>query len=99
LLAGHGVFRMMKRSLGVEVWVRRTLGVAVIAGVVVIAMGWDTGILARVSLSPSNSATLLEQRLADRERPSAAAPAVEGLVMTSQPSETLPAPGAPAMRP
>jgi cytochrome c biogenesis protein CcdA/thiol-disulfide isomerase/thioredoxin len=93
LLAGQGVFRMMKRSLGVEVWVRRALGVAVIAGVVVIAMGWDTGILARVSLSPSNSATLLEQRLADRVRQPADAPLAEASMMTLPPS------GAPAMRP
>ena len=93
LLAGQGVFRMMKRSLGVEVWVRRVLGVAVIAGVVGIALGWDTGILARVSLSPSNSATVLEQRLADRVRPPADAPRMEAPVMTMQPS------AGPAMQP
>ena len=101
LLAGQRVFRLMKRSLGVEVWVRRVLGVAVIAGVVVIALGWDTGILARVSLSPSNSATVLEQRLADRVRPPADAPRMEAPVMTMQPSAgpTMQPAGGPAMQP
>jgi cytochrome c biogenesis protein CcdA/thiol-disulfide isomerase/thioredoxin len=93
LLAGQGVFRMMKSTLGAEVWVRRVLGVAVVAGVVVIALGWDTGILARVSLSQSNRATVLEQQLADRVRPPADAPRMEAPVMTMQPSP------APAMQP
>ena len=100
LLAGQGVFRMMKRSLGIEDWVRRVLGVAVIAGVVVIALGWDTGILARVSLSPSNRATVLEQRLADRVRPPADAPRMEAPAMTMQPSVAMQPSGAmmqPAM--
>src|SRR5262249_11692937 len=49
LLAGNRVFVALKRSLGAEEWIRRGLGVAVLLGVVAIAMGWDTGILARVS--------------------------------------------------
>ena len=66
LLAGNRMFRLMKRTLGVEVWIRRVLGVAVLAGVVGIAMGWDTGVLARMSLAPGASTTGLEQRLVDR---------------------------------
>jgi cytochrome c biogenesis protein CcdA/thiol-disulfide isomerase/thioredoxin len=69
LLAGRRVFQMLKQSLRAEVWVRRALGVAVLAGVVGIALGWDTGVLARVSLTPGNGATALEQRLVDRVRP------------------------------
>ena len=99
LLAGQRVFRMMKRTLGVEVWVRRVLGVAVIAGVAGIALGWDTGILARMSLTPANSATALEQRLADRVRPTAVAPRMETPVMTLQPSVTMQPSGAPMMQP
>src|SRR5262249_20095025 len=46
LAAGSRVLSWMKRSLGVEAWVRRGIGVAVLAGVAGIALGWDTGILA-----------------------------------------------------
>jgi cytochrome c biogenesis protein CcdA/thiol-disulfide isomerase/thioredoxin len=47
LLAGGRVFSLMKRGLGAEEWVRRSLGVAVVAGVVVIALGWDTRFLSQ----------------------------------------------------
>jgi cytochrome c biogenesis protein CcdA/thiol-disulfide isomerase/thioredoxin len=69
LLAGNRMFQLMKRSLGVEMWVRRVLGVAVLAGVFGIAMGWDTGVLARVSLTPGAGTTKLEERLIERFRP------------------------------
>ena len=49
LLAGGRVFSLMKRGLGAEEWVRRSLGVAVVAGVVVIALGWDTRFLSQFS--------------------------------------------------
>jgi cytochrome c biogenesis protein CcdA/thiol-disulfide isomerase/thioredoxin len=62
-VAGSRVFAAMKRGLGAEEWIRRGLGVAVLLGVVAVAMGWDTGILARLSLA---SATPAEQRLVDR---------------------------------
>jgi thiol-disulfide isomerase/thioredoxin len=78
--------------------VRRVLGVAVLAGVAGIAMGWDTGVLARLSLTPSNSATALEQRLADRVRPPAYAPRMEAPVMTLQPSMAM-QPSAAMMQP
>jgi cytochrome c biogenesis protein CcdA/thiol-disulfide isomerase/thioredoxin len=49
LFAGNRVFSTMKRSLSFEVWIRRGLGVAVILGVVAIALGWDTNLLTRFS--------------------------------------------------
>ena len=50
LLVGGRVFAAMKRSLGAGEWIRRGLGVAVLAGVVAIALGLDTGLLTRVSI-------------------------------------------------
>src|SRR5271154_2750370 len=49
LFAGNKVFTAMKRSLSFEVWIRRGLGVAVIMGVIAIALGWDTNLLTRFS--------------------------------------------------
>jgi cytochrome c biogenesis protein CcdA/thiol-disulfide isomerase/thioredoxin len=66
LLAGGRVFAAMKRSLGAEEWVRRALGVAVLAGVVAVAFGLDRGVLTRLSLASTSN---LEQRLVDRFHP------------------------------
>jgi cytochrome c biogenesis protein CcdA/thiol-disulfide isomerase/thioredoxin len=63
LLIGGKVFAAMKRSLGVGEWIRRGLGVAVLLGVVVIALGLDTGILTQVS---AVGTTTLEQALLDK---------------------------------
>jgi cytochrome c biogenesis protein CcdA/thiol-disulfide isomerase/thioredoxin len=60
LLIGGRVFAAMKRSLGAGEWIRRVLGVAVLAGVVAIALGLDTGLLTRLSLTRT---TELEQSL------------------------------------
>ena len=49
LFAGNKVFSVLKRSLSFEVWIRRALGVAVIMGVVAIALGWDTNLLTKFS--------------------------------------------------
>lgn len=49
LLAGNKVFGALKRSLAFEVWIRRGLGVAVLLGVVAIALGWDTNLLTKFS--------------------------------------------------
>ena len=76
LLASRRVFALLKRSLGLEEWIRRGLGAAVLAGVVAIAMGWDTGLLASLSLNTIGTATSLEQQLADRARPVDSAPAM-----------------------
>jgi cytochrome c biogenesis protein CcdA/thiol-disulfide isomerase/thioredoxin len=63
LLVGGRVFTAMKRSLGVGEWVRRGLGVLVLAAVAAIALGLDTGFLTRVSLASTSS---LEQGLLDK---------------------------------
>jgi cytochrome c biogenesis protein CcdA/thiol-disulfide isomerase/thioredoxin len=63
LLVGGKVFAAMKRSIGAGEWVRRALGVLVLAGVVAIALGLDTGFLARLSTARTGS---LEQGLASR---------------------------------
>jgi cytochrome c biogenesis protein CcdA/thiol-disulfide isomerase/thioredoxin len=66
LLAGNRVFTAMKKSLGAEEWIRRGLGVAVLVGVLAIAMGWDTGVLRRLSLASTSG---IEQGLIDRIKP------------------------------
>ena len=63
LWVGGRVFVAMKRSLGAGEWVRRGLGVAVLAGVAVIGLGLDAGFLTRVSVA---STAALEQGLVDR---------------------------------
>ncbi|MBN8966106.1 MAG: redoxin domain-containing protein [Rhizobiales bacterium] len=79
LLIGGRVFAAMKRSLGVGEWVKRGLGVAVLAAVVAIALGLDTGFLTRVSLS---STAALEQGLVDKLRPT---PKPSGPAMQAKP--------------
>ena len=49
LLLGGKVFALMKRSIGTGEWIRRGLGVAMLAGVAAIALGLDSGLLARLS--------------------------------------------------
>jgi cytochrome c biogenesis protein CcdA/thiol-disulfide isomerase/thioredoxin len=66
LLAGGSVFHALKRSLGAEVWIRRILGVAVLAGVAVIALGLDRGVLTQLSLSSTSE---VEQKLVNRLQP------------------------------
>jgi len=73
LAVGGRIFAAMKRSLGAGEWVRRGLGIAVLAAVVAIALGVDTGFLTRISLSSTAS---LEQNLIDRLRPSAGGPSM-----------------------
>jgi cytochrome c biogenesis protein CcdA/thiol-disulfide isomerase/thioredoxin len=68
LLIGGRVFGAMKRSLGAGEWIRRGLGVAVLAAVVVIAFGLDTRFLTQVSLA---STAPLEQGLVDKLHPNA----------------------------
>src|SRR3984885_4687279 len=66
LFAGNKVFSALKRSLAFEVWIRRGLGVAVIMGVVAIALGWDTNLLTKFSFVNTARA---EEHLIDRLRP------------------------------
>ncbi len=68
LLIGGRVFAAMKRSLGAGEWIRRALGTLVLLGVVAIALGWDTGILTRLSLANTAS---LEQGLIEKVNRSA----------------------------
>ncbi len=60
LLIGGKLFAGMKRSLGAGEWIRRALGVLVLAGVAAIALGLDTGLLTQLSTASTNT---LEQSL------------------------------------
>ncbi|KRG42879.1 cytochrome C biogenesis protein [Stenotrophomonas pictorum JCM 9942] len=73
LLIGGRVFAAMKRTLGAGQWLRRALGVLVLAGVAAIALGLDTGLLTRVSLASNGP---LEQKLLDTLKPPPGGPAV-----------------------
>ncbi len=69
LFAGQKVFAALKRSLGAEEWIRRVLGVAVLASAVAIAFGLDRGFLTQVSLASTSG---LEQSLIERLQPKTA---------------------------
>lgn len=86
LLVGGRAFAAMKRSLGAGEWVRRGLGLAVLAAVAVIGFGLDSGFLTRISLASTAS---LEQGLLDRfhsEPDSADAQIKPSIVMTGGPA-------------
>lgn len=92
LLIGGKVFNTMKQSLGAGEWIRRGLGVAVLAAVVAIAFGLDTGLLTKLSLSQTAS---IEQTLLDRTKPpqsipQTAAPISSPLATTEMSSMNLP---------
>ncbi|OCP18520.1 cytochrome C biogenesis protein [Ensifer sp. LC384] len=55
MLVGGKVFAAMKRSLGISERIRQVLGAAVLAGVAAIALGLDTGLLARLSYASTSS--------------------------------------------
>ena len=63
LLLGGKVFAAMKRSIGAGEWMRRVLGAAMLVGVAAIALGLDTGVLARFSTASTGG---LEQALVGR---------------------------------
>ncbi len=92
LLAGGRIFAAMKRFLGAGEWIRRGLGAAVLAGVVAIAFGLDTGFLTQVSLG---STAALEQGLVDKLRASNSQPSVvmdgpgPGMMMAGRPEAGL----------
>ena len=86
LAVGGKVFALMKRSLGAGQWVRRALGVLVLAGVAAIALGMDTGLLTRVSLAGTNR---IEQKLIDAVHPMPVATAAPA----PKPGEALPVEG------
>jgi cytochrome c biogenesis protein CcdA/thiol-disulfide isomerase/thioredoxin len=94
VLIGGRVFGAMKRSLGAGEWVRRGIGVAMLAGVAAIATGLDTGLLARVSSFATGG---LEQRLVDlttlRTAQATVAPAPAAALMPT--AAAAPAPNLP----
>jgi cytochrome c biogenesis protein CcdA/thiol-disulfide isomerase/thioredoxin len=94
LLVGGQLFRAMKRSLGAGEWVRRALGVAVMAGVAAIAFGLDTGLLTQVSLASTAS---VEQTLIDTLHPNGPGSA---MVAANDAAQVTPAaPATPAEAP
>jgi len=66
LAVGGRLLGALKRSLGAGEWIRRGLGVAVLASVLAIAFGADTGFLTRLSVARTAS---LEDSLLERLRP------------------------------
>ncbi|MDD2914537.1 MAG: cytochrome c biogenesis protein DipZ [Gallionella sp.] len=85
LLAGGRVFSLMKRGLGAEEWLRRALGAAVVAGVVVIALGWDTRFLSQFDFL--NTAATEQKLLEQLEQPS-------GAILVAEPPAMPPLSGA-----
>ncbi|MBS4085273.1 cytochrome c biogenesis protein DipZ [Pseudomonas rustica] len=81
LLLGGKVFAFMKRSIGTGEWIRRGLGVLMLAGVAAIALGLDTGILARISTASTGG---LEQALVGKL--SAKKPEANGTMMAQIPA-------------
>jgi cytochrome c biogenesis protein CcdA/thiol-disulfide isomerase/thioredoxin len=55
LFAGGKIFARMKKSLGAGEWIKKALGVAVLVGVVAIAAGFDTRVLAKLSTAQTAS--------------------------------------------
>ena len=88
LLIGGRVFTAMKRSLGAGEWIRRGLGVAVLAGVLVISLGLDRGVLTRLAFA---STTGLEQTLLNNTAgaPPVAQPAKAAPSMTMSATNTI----------
>src|SRR5271163_4262870 len=83
LFAGNKVFSALKRSISFEVWIRRGLGVAVIIGVVAIALGWDTNLLTKFSFVNTAKA---EADLIDKLHAEKPAAALAGSAAGTQPA-------------
>jgi len=90
LAVGGKVFAAMKRSLGAGEWVRRGLGVAVLAASVAILAGADTGLLTNASLASTGE---LEQKLVDNLRPAPAGGAMMKQVNLVKEEPALPVEG------
>ncbi len=57
--AGGRVLQRMKRYAGADVWVRRSLGIVALAGVFVIAAGWDRALFANGGILETSGAERL----------------------------------------
>lgn len=82
LWVGGRVLAALKRHLGAGEWIRRGLGIAALLAVLAIAMGWDTGVLTRLS---TVSTARLEQGLLDA-LPAHPAAARGSMMMTANPA-------------
>jgi cytochrome c biogenesis protein CcdA/thiol-disulfide isomerase/thioredoxin len=91
LLASNRILSAMKRSLGVGEWLRRAMGVAVLAGVAAVALGLDTGVLAQVSPDRSQA---IERHLFQWFAPGAGASAANHI---GAPGPAVFAPSTPGM--
>ena len=69
LLAGQRLTALLRRSLTMDRYIRRTLGVAALAGVFAIALGWDRTLLAQGTFLRTAAA---EEGLVKRFTPAAA---------------------------
>jgi cytochrome c biogenesis protein CcdA/thiol-disulfide isomerase/thioredoxin len=78
LLIGGRVFAAMKRSLGAGEWVRRGLGLLVLAGVAAIALGLDTTYLARLSTAQTERVEHWVAGLVGMDMPQDASAPAEG---------------------
>ncbi len=74
LFAGGKIFARMKQSLGLSERIRQFAGAAVLAGVAAIALGLDTGLLARLSYASTGS---FEQALLNKLPSKSANPGTE----------------------
>jgi cytochrome c biogenesis protein CcdA/thiol-disulfide isomerase/thioredoxin len=85
LLASKRVVALLKRGFGAEEWLRRVLGVAVVGGIVVIALGWGANFLAQGTSSDTASAEqFLIERLWHKPEPVAAAEVAPPLAGATQ---------------
>ncbi len=78
LLSGGRIFRLMKRALGAEERLRRGLGVAVVSGVVVIALGWDTRFLSQFAFF--NTASTEQKLISKLNKPHGTASSADGRI-------------------
>jgi cytochrome c biogenesis protein CcdA/thiol-disulfide isomerase/thioredoxin len=86
LLFGGKVFAAMKRSLGAGEWIRRGLGALVLAAVVAIFFGLDTGLLTQLSTANTGA---VEQKLLDafhKQEPATAMSGSPSMMMKADPA-------------
>ena len=63
IFAGGKILKFLKKGLGAEEWIKRGIGITVLAAVFAIALGWDTQVLSKISYLSTNQ---LEKHLVDR---------------------------------